>query len=124
MYQNATGVPNVTTLTNLSKMTKNDPSVRVYYSVLCISTWAFERTHHLSPKIQDDERPPYLKSFLAVFFVFLLHSYCISGFDERRLSYRLRYTCCNFRYIAVEYCRVINFFVQCIDKADSLQVSD
>ena len=35
--------------------------------------------------------PPYWKSFSPYFFVFLK---CSLGFDERRLSYRLRYTCC------------------------------
>jgi len=33
VYQKATGVPNVTTVTNLPKMTKNDPSVHVFGSV-------------------------------------------------------------------------------------------
>jgi len=33
VYQNATGVPNVTTVTNVPKMTKNDHSVLVFGSV-------------------------------------------------------------------------------------------
>jgi len=33
VYQNATGVPNVTTVTNIPKMTKNDPNVPVFGSV-------------------------------------------------------------------------------------------
>jgi len=33
VYENATGVPNVTTVTNVPKMTKNDPSVPVFGSV-------------------------------------------------------------------------------------------
>ena len=32
VYQNATGVPNVTTVTNVPKVTKNDPSVPVFGS--------------------------------------------------------------------------------------------
>jgi len=32
VYQNSTGVPNVTTATNVPKMTKNDPSVPVFGS--------------------------------------------------------------------------------------------
>jgi len=33
VYQNAAGVPNVKTVTNVPKMTKNDPSVHVFGSV-------------------------------------------------------------------------------------------
>jgi len=33
VYQNATGVPNVTTVTNIPKMDKSDPSVPVFGSV-------------------------------------------------------------------------------------------
>ena len=33
VYINETGVPNVTTVTNIPKMTKNDPSVPVFGSV-------------------------------------------------------------------------------------------
>ena len=42
MYQNATGVPNVTTVTNVPKMTNNDPSVPVFGSINFYM--AFERT--------------------------------------------------------------------------------
>ena len=38
--------------------------------------------------------PPYGKSFFAVFYLFIfLFSKCSLRFGERRLSYRLRYTC-------------------------------
>jgi len=33
VYQNATGVPNVTTVTNIPKMTKNDSDVPVFGAV-------------------------------------------------------------------------------------------
>jgi len=68
-------------------MTMNDPSVPVFGSVhFYVSFWK-------NPKIQNGERPPYRKSFLAVFF-----SYSILGFDKRRLSYRLRYICNDLLY--------------------------
>jgi len=33
VYQNTTAVPNVTTVTNIPKMTKNDPNAPVFGSV-------------------------------------------------------------------------------------------
>jgi len=45
LYQNATGVPNVTAVTNVPKMAKNDPSMPVLFGFLCICTRPFERTH-------------------------------------------------------------------------------
>ena len=105
VYQNATGVPNVTTVRNVPKMTRM--ILVCPHSVLCISTWTFERTHYQFPKIQDGERPPY-RSWSNFFF------YCILGFDERRLSYRLRYTClCKVAYVipyqlkTVQRCRFV-----------------
>jgi len=45
LYQNATGVPNVTTVTNVPKMTQNYPSVPVFGSVHFYA-WTFERTDY------------------------------------------------------------------------------
>jgi len=44
VYQNATGVPNVTTVTNVPKMSKNDPDMLVFGSAHF--HMAFERTHY------------------------------------------------------------------------------
>jgi len=69
-------------------MTKNDPSVLVFASVHfyvgflkepIINLLKFKMAHgcHIENR----------------FWPYFLFSYCVLGFDERRLSYRLRYTC-------------------------------
>ena len=87
MYQNVL----CTERNDCNKRTENDQE-RSWCARIRFCAFLHERTHYYSPKIQDGERPraAILKIVLGRCFVYLR----LFGFVERRLSYRLRYTCC------------------------------